>query len=129
MSIILGVGDGLVAPRLFTFITDPLNVNQTNTDLVSLVLPSAKCIITRFECFAGTGTPALATIDLRPATAGAGTALQTAMALTNLTAAVTVVGVLVASHYITTSLLVIRVATAAGLTATARFVIEGIDVA
>lgn len=100
-----------------------LNVNQVTTDIGSFTGLPSRYIPRRFSVDNCSATPTLATIDLRTATGGAGSAVVVASPLSSLTASTTIFDATLAitTTVQTASTLTIRSVAAAGSTATCDF--------
>lgn len=103
-----------------------LNVNQVTTDIGSFTNLPARYIVRRFSADNASATPTLSTIDLRTATAGGGTAIVSAMALSPLSATTMFADATLAvtTSAQTASTLTIRSVAAAGGAATVDFTLE-----
>lgn len=93
-----------------------LNVNQVNTDIGSFTGLPSRYIVRRFTWENCSATPTLATVDLRTAAAGGGTAIVSAQALAALSASTTFLDstLAVVATVQTASTLTIRGVAAAG---------------
>lgn len=69
------------------YFSTAIPLNQANTDVATFTGLPAKYIVTAFRLYDASGTPVLATIGLRTAASGAGTAMVTAATVTALTSA------------------------------------------
>lgn len=103
-----------------------LNVNQANTDIGTFTGLPTLYIVRRLTFNNASATPTLATVALRTAAAGAGTAIVTAQALSTLSAASTFVDSTLAVTTATqnSATLVLRAVAAAGVAATVDATLE-----
>jgi hypothetical protein len=102
------------------------NVNQTLTDLGSFTGLPASYRVRRLIALNGSISLTLATVDLRTAAAGAGTAIVAAQALSPITGAGLAIDLTLAvtTGIQTASSLVMRAVTAQGAAATCDFLLE-----
>lgn len=107
------------------FITG-VNLNSATTDVGTFSVLPAKYRVTRLTGYDASTNLTLATLDLRTATAGAGTAIVAAYALTGLSAASKFIDATLAvtADYQTAASLILRNVTPQGGAATASFCLE-----
>lgn len=108
------------------FILTAVNVNSALTDVGTFTGLPSKYRVDELVCFDASTSLTLATVDLRTAAAGAGTAIVSAAALAAATAATKLAPctLAVTSDYQTASSLVLRNVTAQGAAATASFLLR-----
>lgn len=115
--------------RTKTFRLTGVNLNQTATDLGSFTGLPASYVVRRLTALNGSTSLTLATLDLRTAAAGAGTAIAATAALAAITGAAIAADVTLAitTGIQTASSLVARVVTGQGAPATCDLILEIAD--
>jgi hypothetical protein len=114
--------------RSVTQLVTLVNVNSAATDVATFTGLPAKYMVLRVLVFEASVSLTLATIDLRTAAAGAGTAIVAAYALAPLTTtAVVTSATIVVGSYQTVSSLFVRNVTAQGAAATCSVILEIMD--
>lgn len=107
-----------------------VNLNSAATDVATLTLPASYVIIA-LRLYAASTSLTTATLDLRTAAGGAGTALASAASLSAATAATKVISVtlqaVATTDSLTTTTLYLRNVTAQGSAATATIEVEVLD--
>lgn len=103
-----------------------LNVNQANTDIATISGLPSRYVVRRMTWENCTATPTLATVDLRTAASGGGSAIVSASALATLSATTTYLDstLAVTTTVQTSSTLTVRGVAAAGGAATCDTTIE-----
>ena len=108
-----------------------VNLNSANTDVLTINGLPAKYILFRVYLYDASTSLTTATVDLRTASGGGGTALVSAFAPTALTTATNFIAATLASaasaSYNTASTLTVRCVAAQGGAATATFLLEIIE--
>lgn len=119
--------DGAAPQRVLK--STAVSVNAAATDVASFTGLPAKYRVIRLMAYDASVSLTLATVDLRTATGGAGTAIVAAGVLSTLTAATKFVDLTlaVAADYQTVSTLTVRNVTAQGSAATVSFLLQYID--
>ena len=114
------------AGSLRRFFLTGVNLNSAVTDVGSFTGLPAKYRVMRLTGYDASTSLTLATVDLRTATAGGGTAVVSAGVLSALTGATKLVDAVLAvtTDYQTVATLTLRNVTAQGAAATASFCIE-----
>jgi hypothetical protein len=117
--------------RTVRLVLTGINLNSALTDVGTFTIPAAttKYRVVRLMGYDASVSLTLATVDLRTATGGGGTAIVNAGVLSALTAATAFsdVTLAVTAVYQTAATLTLRNVTAQGAAATASFLLELID--
>lgn len=116
----------VAAGSLRRYFVTGVNLNSALTDVASFTGLPAKYRVMRLTGYDASISLTLATVDLRTAAAGGGTAIVSAAVVSALTAATKFVDVVltVTADYQTASTLTLRNVTAQGGAATASFLLE-----
>lgn len=115
--------------RTQQFVRTGVDVNSAATDVATFAGLPAKYRVIRLCGFDASINLTTATVDLRTAAAGGGTAIVSAQALSGLTAAAKFADLTLAvtADYQTATSLIVRNVTAQGAAATASFLLDIID--